>query len=49
MILDFFSHGNIMTRYYYNSGNLHRDDKRATLLTDNFLSAPNQETWMQSL
>ena len=41
MNLDFFFHGNIRTRYYYNYDTLHRDDKSATLFNDNIILALN--------
>ena len=42
MNLAFISHGNIRTRYHYNYDGLHLNDKGATLLTENVLSALNK-------
>ena len=42
MNLAFISHGNIRARYYCNYHGLHLNDKGATLLTENILSALNK-------
>ena len=48
MNLAFISHSNIRIRYHCNYGDLHLNDKSATLFTKNIVSALNKVAWPQN-